>query len=112
MVITPGCGPGEVGSIPTCRPFNKKMRIFCFGDSITYGKWDAKHCGWVQRLRRFLDKNWEIYGDNLVYNLGVSGDTTKNLLTRFEFEIEQRLKEEKEEVLIIFDIGINDSLFF
>ena len=88
------------------------MRIFCFGDSITYGKWDAEHCGWVQRLRRFLDKNWEIYGDNLVYNLGVSGDTTKNLLTRFEFEIEQRLKEEKEEVLIIFYIGINDSLFF
>jgi len=81
-------------------------RILVFGDSITYGACD-KEGGWVQRLRKFLDKN---YKDYLVYNLGVSGNNSKDLLERFEFETKQRLKED-EETIIIFAIGINDSQF-
>jgi len=81
-------------------------QILVFGDSITYGAWD-KEGGWVQRLRKFLDENYEDY---LVYNLGVSGNNTNDLLERFEFETKQRLKE-NEETIFIFAIGINDSQF-
>lgn len=86
-------------------------QILVFGDSITYGAWD-KEGGWVQRLRKFLDKKTlaesETY--SLVYNLGVSGGTTKYLLKRFEFEIRQRFREDRE-TIIIFAIGLNDSQF-
>jgi len=86
-------------------------QILIFGDSITYGAWD-KEGGWVQRLRKFLDEKNLIDSDSyyLVYNLGVSGNNSKDLLERFEFETKQRLKE-NEETIIIFAIGINDSQF-
>ncbi len=48
--------------------------------------------------------------DYPVYNLGVSGDNTEDLLKRFETECKARLSEEKS-VIIIFAIGINDSQF-
>lgn len=87
------------------------MRILVFGDSITYGAWDTDG-GWVQRLRKFLDEKTLIEEDFycLVYNLGVSGDTTEDLLERFEFETKQRMRE-KEGTTIIFSIGGNDATF-
>jgi len=88
-------------------------RILIFGDSIVYGAWDrGKEGGWVQRLRKFLDEKHFIEPDfeYSVYNLGVSGNTIGELLERFEFETKQRL-EEGEEIIIIFQIGINDSQF-
>jgi lysophospholipase L1-like esterase len=86
-------------------------QILIFGDSITYGAWD-KEGGWVQRLRKFLDEKNLMYPDFycLVYNLGISGNNSEDLLKRFEFETKQRLKED-EETIIIFAIGINDSQF-
>ena len=86
-------------------------QILVFGDSITYGAWD-KEGGWVQRLRKFLDEKNLTDPDFycLVYNLGVSGNNSKDLLERFEFETKQRL-EENEETIIIFAVGINDSQF-
>jgi len=86
-------------------------QIFVFGDSITYGAWD-KEGGWVQRLRRFLDEKVLTSSDfyYLVYNLGVSGDNTCDLLKRFKFEIEQRFCK-NEKAIVIFAIGINDSQF-
>jgi len=44
----------------------------------------------------------------MVYNLGISGDSTDDLLERFEFETKQRMKS-KEETIIIVAIGTNDS---
>jgi len=86
-------------------------KILVFGDSISYGAWD-KEGGWVQRLRKFLDEKHllepEFY--YMTYNLGVSGDTTKELLERFEFETKPRLNE-IEDIILMFSIGINDSLF-
>lgn len=84
--------------------------ILIFGDSITYGAWDIKG-GWPQRLRKYLDEktlapNSDI--EYIVYNLGVSGDTTEELLERFYFETKYRLSEEEENIFI-FAIGINDS---
>jgi len=87
-------------------------RILVFGDSIVYGAWDrGREGGRVQKLRKFLDEKHFIDPDfdYSVYNLGVSGDTTEDLLERFEFEAKQRLKEE--DGIIIFQIGINDSQF-
>jgi lysophospholipase L1-like esterase len=85
--------------------------ILVFGDSITYGACD-KEGGWVQRLRKFLDEkkptNPEFY--YLVYNLGISGDTSEDLLNRFESETNKRLDEE-EETIFLFAIGANDSQF-
>ncbi|MEK7481915.1 MAG: GDSL-type esterase/lipase family protein [Patescibacteria group bacterium] len=87
------------------------MRILVFGDSITYGVWDREG-GWAQRLRKFLDEKTLIEQDFycLVYNLGISGDTSEDLLERFEFETKQRIKE-KEDTVIIFSIGGNDATF-
>jgi len=86
-------------------------QILIFGDSITYGAWD-KEGGWVQRLRRFLDEKNLTSPDFyfVVYNLGISGNTSEDLLERFEFETKQRLKEHKE-TIVAFAIGINDSQF-
>jgi len=85
--------------------------ILVFGDNITWGAWDRRG-GWVQRLRDFLDdKNLSLYENFLeVYNMGVSANTTKDLLKRFDFETKQRLGEEDNRI-IIFAIGTNDSLY-
>lgn len=88
--------------------------IFVFGTSITYGAWDVEG-GWVQRLRKYLDQqqlaNPDLY--YVVYNLGVSGNTSHDILERFSFEIEQRLKllDEREDILLLFSVGVNDARF-
>ncbi len=83
-------------------------RILVFGDSLVYGAWDLEKGGWVNRLRLFLDKenvsDSEFYYP--VYNLGVSGDTSNDVLRRFELETKNRLREE---MIFIFGIGTNDS---
>ncbi len=87
------------------------MHILVFGDSIVYGAWDIEG-GWAQRLRNWIDQR-NLSDENfycLIYTLGISGDTTENLLERFEVETKARIKEE-EETIIIFSIGINDSVF-
>lgn len=84
-------------------------RILIFGDSISHGKWDYKTGGWVQKLSNFLDEKslLDPHFDYSVYNLSISGDTTEEILERFESEAKQRLK--YEEGIIIFAVGINDS---
>lgn len=89
------------------------VKIIIFGGSITHGAWDTKEGGWVQKLKNFLDEETLSESENeyRIYNLGVSGNTTEDLLERFEFETKQRLKEDEEELMFIFAIGINDSQF-
>jgi len=96
-------------------------QILVFGDSITFGFYD-KEGGWVQRLRKFLDEKLLNELETLdkkvlrklkapyffVYNLGISGNTTEDLLERFEFETKQRFGDNKE-IMFIFSIGICDS---
>lgn len=87
-------------------------QIFCFGDSITYGAWDVANSGWAQRLRIYLDKKQEEDSDLyfLTYNLGVPGETTDGLVSRFLLEIKARIREEKqEENIFIFAYGANDA---
>jgi lysophospholipase L1-like esterase len=81
-----------------------------FGDSIVYGSWD-KAGGWIQRLRAFIEEKYP--EEHLVYNLGVSADTTSSLLERLEFETQKRGSERNHRrgsaTIIIFQIGTNDS---
>ena len=84
-------------------------QILIFGDSITWGAWDEEG-GWAQRFKKEIDKkaitaNFTSY--HSVYNLGISGDNTNDLLERFESETQRRL-DEGEEAIILFAIGIND----
>lgn len=83
------------------------MNILVFGASITWGAWDREG-GWVQRLRSFLEKAQP--GAHIVYNLGVSGDTSQDILERFDNEARARLEEGWGETLIIISVGANDSV--
>ncbi|MGC9310458.1 MAG: SGNH/GDSL hydrolase family protein [Candidatus Aenigmatarchaeota archaeon] len=67
-------------------------RILIFGDSIVFGLWD-KQGGWANRLRKELDESAR--GDPnrhiQLYNLGIAGDTSIDVLERCENEILQRI---------------------
>ncbi len=78
-------------------------RICIFGDSITEGFYDYEEGGWANRLKKYFENN---DNDNIIYNLGISGDNTDDLLKRFDAEARTRDPE-----IIIFTIGINDSSY-
>lgn len=88
-------------------------QIVVFGHSLTAGFWDTKG-GWVQRLENFLNRRaLEQEDEDLVfevYNLGISGDTSADLLERMENELEARTDED-EETIVIVQIGANDSIY-
>lgn len=76
-------------------------KICIFGDSITHGFCDEEKGGWANRLKIFLEKEFQ---DVAVYNLGISGEITDDILERFENESRAR-----EDNVLVFAIGINDS---
>ncbi len=76
--------------------------IGAWGDSITYGAGDEESLGWVGRLRRRLEKDRDIE----TYNLGISGETSSDLLKRFAIELDSVRPE-----LILIAIGTNDAMF-
>ena len=87
--------------------------ILVFGTSTTYGAWDLEG-GWVARLRKFidqkiLDSNYKEYC--LVYNLGISGDKSEDILKRFEGETQARKGRHNEEIVILLHLGINDCIY-
>lgn len=86
--------------------------ILVFGTSTTYGAWDSEG-GWVQRLRRHIDKEINSDDENfiLVYNLGVSGDKSADILKRFRGETEARKGHVEVELIFLFHVGINDSIY-
>jgi lysophospholipase L1-like esterase len=77
------------------------MRIVIWGDSITWGAYDPENGGWVNLLRNYLEPR-----DISVYNCGIPGDNTNDLLKRFHVEAEAREPE-----VVVFAIGINDSQY-
>jgi acyl-CoA thioesterase I len=92
----------------------KEKNIFVFGDSCVQGFWDSKG-GWATRLKQYFDASMAVAPDfphhgfyHMVFPLGVSGDTTKSILKRFEFETEKRMGWETAEEIFIFSIGVND----
>jgi len=89
------------------------MRVLVFGDSIAQGFWSVDG-GWVEKLRKHYDKlALEDLVNNKqpeIFNLGVSGDTTRNLLARIELETRVRTWHE-DPLTVVLAIGTNDELF-
>jgi lysophospholipase L1-like esterase len=87
-------------------------KILVFGSSSVYGAWD-KEGGWVGRLRKYADQQNEYHEKNRteVYNQGIIGDSSKNVLERFEVETQLRLRINDGVNTILFQIGGNDSSF-
>lgn len=85
------------------------MRILIFGDSIVYGAWDTEG-GWANRLRKFYDEQ-KLSGKDedppTIFNMGVSGDSTNELVKRFTPEVEARNRYGN--MAIVISIGTNDS---
>jgi len=75
-------------------------RICLFGDSITWGAGDPEKGGWGARLKSYFENN---NYDIDLYNLGISGNITDDLLKRFKVECGVRKPE-----IIVFAVGIND----
>lgn len=96
---------------------NPEKDFFVFGDSNTQGFWDSKG-GWATRLKQYFD-GWMTIAPRfpkhgfyyMVYPLGITDDTTKKILERFEFEAEKRIAWETTEETFIFQIGTNDTAF-
>lgn len=76
-------------------------RIIIFGDSIAWGAFDTESGGWAHRLRQQYVAE---YDDCEVYVLGITGNTSSDVLKRFECESEARNPD-----VVLFAIGINDS---
>jgi acyl-CoA thioesterase-1 len=87
------------------------MRVLVFGASITQGFWDTEG-GWVQRLRRYYDeksveniRKGDDYPD--IFNLGISADTSADVLKRFRNETAAR---KRSEMAILFCMGTNNAM--
>ncbi|MDD4289852.1 MAG: GDSL-type esterase/lipase family protein [Patescibacteria group bacterium] len=78
------------------------INICIFGDSITWGASDFEKGGWVERLKTYCTEKYDVN----IYNLGIPGDITDNLLKRLKSEAIIRSAN-----IIIFAIGINDSSY-
>ncbi|MFP4520524.1 MAG: SGNH/GDSL hydrolase family protein [Fibrobacterota bacterium] len=78
-------------------------KICVFGDSIARGVDDRNGGGWAERLKMSLIKKGSGYD---VYNLGISGNNTEDLIKRFHSEAEIRNPQ-----IVVFFIGTNDSQF-
>jgi lysophospholipase L1-like esterase len=75
--------------------------ICVFGDSTAWGAWDKEKGGWVNRLwLYFAEKD----PDAELYNMSISGGTTRTILARFEQEAKTR-----EADMLIFQSGGNDA---
>lgn len=88
------------------------MRVLFFGDSITQGYWDVEG-GWVERIRKHYDtlqvQDLERRDEPTIFNLGVSADTSRDVLGRIERETTVRTSQSEKPVTVI-QIGLNDSL--
>ena len=80
--------------------------ILCFGDSITFGM--GKQGGWVGKLKKYFEPMGEHHG---VYNLGIPGNSSTDLIKRFDVEAGSRIRYiwPDDDYMIIIAIGINDS---
>lgn len=86
------------------------MRVLVFGASGVQGFWDTQG-GWAARLKRHYDtiqvKNLGGTEQPRVMNLGVSGDTSSELLQRLDTEASAR--KNAKGLAIIMSIGTNNA---
>lgn len=80
-------------------------KTYCiFGDSVTQAAYIKN--SWADLLRQYLE---EKYNDQFinVFNLGIGGNTSDDIIKRFKTESEARMPTD-----IIFAFGVNDSGYF
>ena len=77
-----------------------------FGDSIAYGIDDFDSYGWAVRIRRMLDNN---NIKNYLCNLSIPGQSSVDIVNRFELELSSRYNEE-DDFYLIYAFGIKDAL--
>ena len=85
--------------------------IVIFGDSITQGAFDAESGGWVSRLAAFVygKEKADRTGDTtIVFNLGISGESSVRMKERFQTELSHRV-EYTDKVTVVIDMGGNDA---
>lgn len=82
--------------------------VLLFGDSIVHGNWDPEGGGWGQRLRKRLQERSTDDRMFIVYNLGVCGDTSAQVLARFSPEAQCRLRR-ADRTVVLFGVGVNDA---
>lgn len=82
--------------------------ILAFGDSITFGRGVFPSKGWANRLKEYFESK-DFY--NVLYNLGIPGDSSTDLLKRFETETKSRVQyySPDNKFVILIAIGTNDS---
>lgn len=87
--------------------------VLIFGASGTHGVGGARG-GWADKIKLWLHQ--EMFGPNskgqqcIVYELGIVGDTTRDVVGRFEVETLARLTEkDPKNTFVIFSAGANDS---
>ena len=85
--------------------------ILAFGDSITLGSGVYPNKGWAHRLKDYFESK---DGFNVVYNLGIPGDSSTDLLQRFEAEVKPRINyiHPGDKFIILIAIGTNDCYAF
>jgi lysophospholipase L1-like esterase len=76
------------------------MRILAFGDSFMLGAGDPYHLGWIGRT--VLGRT-----DVTLYNLGVRGDTSSDVVARWRREASNRMGTD-EPLRLVFSYGVND----
>ena len=81
----------------------KDIVSIMFGDSILYGVGDTEEFGWANRIKKSLSSN------NFLFNLGIPGQNSTDILNRFESEFKNRFNNE-DKFNIIFSFGIKDAL--
>lgn len=80
------------------------MRLCAIGDSFVNGTGDPDGLGWVGRI---ASSRMNAGSDLTVYNLGVRGDTSADILARFEREAAVRTGPGFD-VRLLFSFGVND----
>jgi len=82
------------------------VRICYIGDSFVKGTGDSKKLGWVGRLSLMSQNSKR---EITHYNLGVRGDTSADILARWEREAHVRLPNFSINC-VVFSFGVNDTI--
>jgi lysophospholipase L1-like esterase len=86
------------------------MRILVFGSSIGQGYYDLETGGWVNLLflNNLKQKVRNTQNTTEVFNISISGNTTKDVMDRLQSDVDSR-RWTDEPIILVFAIGFNDT---
>lgn len=80
-----------------------QVSLFFFGDSICFGQGVSPHVAWVTRVSATLAAEPQRFGQVLVQNPSVNGNTTRMALERMAYDIEAHRPD-----ILYVQFGMND----